>query len=865
MADMTEGPSSTQTQASPSSLVDEAPGTDNPFPGPKPYRRSQKDLFFGRSEEIDELTSLVLSTSAVLVYAQSGWGKSSLLEAGLRPNLEALGYRVLKAVHCNQVNEKLTGAVQLTEGETSTPPNPFTELVYRTVLREGTLPPGRRDLEQLAACLRNADGPTYTLLILDQFEGIFFDQALWRERSEFLAQLRRALDANSWLRTILSIRSDYLASLLPHERDLPGQMLIRCELESLSESAAREAIGLAFKRTGVPLGDDEMDSVLNRLLSIDTGQDAPPSRAQYVNLIQLQILCRRLWQAKSARKAKPGRFSDADAPGGSQMLQEPTADLADYMQAFVSEKVANVARLTPSDEGAVRRWLEDQLITPGGRRAVVLVDTEQTAGLPLDVVGELEEARLIEIEQRNQSRYAELTHDSMVAAVQDSNNRWVKRRRGVRHRVTAVLSAILIGLLLLFPFLRAPREETLLTETGGSVAGSMVRIPFPPAPAGHVAVVHVSLFGRTGTGVTVNLVARDGRKKQGSVLAHRAIAPAKDGKLATTVNFAIMTTRSASYAVILEAPNLQSSRSRPEFLGYDVTVRSAPVLFDVRKPGRSRSITVHSSLFAVRLYRNQPLYLRLSGADLQQVWGARALIKNGVGQQVVVESPGRDGYAALWINSINDQGLPPDVTGRLAAHEAVLSLGTHSGTNGAIASVSSVHIERANAPFAVDTTCTNIDGASLNLAGPGARSAESTARSVPRSSALVPVAHGSNYSLILLSNAVEIGLNCSASVRSFAQQRITTANTRQIKIYANSRFNAYPIRLPANSVIIVNRLNGAPASLDCLSGHITESDSDRLVAFAPRNHDCVLSIARSSAETGKTVSFPLLIAPISGR
>jgi hypothetical protein len=858
---MTEEHSSTQTQASPNSVVDETPGTGNPFPGPKPYRWYQKDLFFGRGEEIEELTSLVLSTSAVLIYAQSGSGKSSLLEAGLGPSLEGLGYRVLKPVHCNQAS------LTLTNGEASTPPpNPFTEIVYRTVLPEGALPQGGRDLEQLAASLRKSEGRKSTLLILDQLEGIFANQALWRERSEFLAQLRRALDANPWLRTVLAIRSDYLANLLPHERELPGQMLIRCELESLGESAAREAIELAFERTDVSLADEEMNDVLDRLLSLDVGPSGPPVRGQYVNLIQLQILCRRLWQAKKASKAKKanlGRRSDADAPDGSQVLQDSQVDLADYMQSFVSEEVANVARITQSDEGAVRRWLEDRLITPGGRRNVLLVD--ETAGLPPNVLDELEEARLIEVEQRNQSRYAELTHDSMVAAVQESNRSWLRTRQRARRRVTGLLLLILAGLLVLFPVLRTPTQETLLREVSGSVEGGPSRITFPLAPEGHVAVVHVSLFGTTNTRVTVGVVAKYQRKNQGRELVRSSVTPAKGGKVSTTVNFAIMTTQAASYSVIVEAPNLQSSGSQSGFLDYDVIVRSAPVILDVRKPQASRSVAVHSSLFAVKLYRNQPLYLQLNDAELEQVWGARALIRNGEGQQVVVESPGRNGYAALWIDGSSDQALPPEVSGRLAEQGPGLHLGTNADINGVGASALSIRIAKAYAPFAVDTSCNSLDGTSLDLTGSGARSVESTALSVPHNSVLVPVAHGSNYSLVLLSNTVGGELNCKANVRSFAQQKITATNNTRVRIHANSLFNAYPIRLPANSVIIVNHLNDSHASLDCLSGHITESDSNRLVAFAPRNHDCVLSIARSSNNVGRSVSFPLLIAPILGR
>jgi len=44
----------------------------NPFPGPRAYRRNDEEYFFGRSEEVDELTALVLSSSATLLYAPSG-------------------------------------------------------------------------------------------------------------------------------------------------------------------------------------------------------------------------------------------------------------------------------------------------------------------------------------------------------------------------------------------------------------------------------------------------------------------------------------------------------------------------------------------------------------------------------------------------------------------------------------------------------------------------------------------------------------------------------------------------------------------------------------------------------------------------
>jgi len=66
-----------------------------PYVGPRPFGRDEKDLFFGRDRETRDLCSLVVAHPIVLLYAASGAGKSSLLNAGLIPLLEARGYEVL--------------------------------------------------------------------------------------------------------------------------------------------------------------------------------------------------------------------------------------------------------------------------------------------------------------------------------------------------------------------------------------------------------------------------------------------------------------------------------------------------------------------------------------------------------------------------------------------------------------------------------------------------------------------------------------------------------------------------------------------------------------------------------------------------
>ena len=85
-----------------------------------------------------------------------------------------------------------------------------------------------------------------------------------------------------------------------------------------------------------------------------------------------------------------------------------------------------------------------------------------------EVFQSLENARLIQVEQRNQSQWAELTHDSMVAAVQASNKAWGRTRRHTRLWRTAALTVALGVLLALFPLLLAPSNQTFLLRARGN-------------------------------------------------------------------------------------------------------------------------------------------------------------------------------------------------------------------------------------------------------------------------------------------------------------------------------------------------------------------------------------------------------------
>src|SRR5262245_228642 len=63
----------------------------SPFPGLRPFREDETHLFFGRETHRRELLKRLSTTRFVAVVGTSGSGKSSLIRAGLLPDLKS-GY-----------------------------------------------------------------------------------------------------------------------------------------------------------------------------------------------------------------------------------------------------------------------------------------------------------------------------------------------------------------------------------------------------------------------------------------------------------------------------------------------------------------------------------------------------------------------------------------------------------------------------------------------------------------------------------------------------------------------------------------------------------------------------------------------------
>src|SRR4051812_18872710 len=185
-----------------------------PFVGPRPFEKEDRDRFFGRTRELEELLSLIIAHRAVLVYAQSGAGKTSLLKAGVLPRLEQQGYTVLPPA-------RVQGVVPdgLSPDDVS---NIFAFCVLQDWAKEfpallrspadyakKTLP---EFLREVAAAKPNEDDddmPSPIVLIFDQFEEFFTAfQHRWQERTPFFQQLGEALQEIRTLKVVFVMREE---------------------------------------------------------------------------------------------------------------------------------------------------------------------------------------------------------------------------------------------------------------------------------------------------------------------------------------------------------------------------------------------------------------------------------------------------------------------------------------------------------------------------------------------------------------------------------------------------------------------------------------------------------------------------------
>ncbi|HSR31382.1 MAG TPA: hypothetical protein VLY63_12520, partial [Anaerolineae bacterium] len=410
----------------------------NPYVGPRAFEEDEREFFFGREKEIEIMMGLVMVRRASLLFSPSGAGKSSLLRAGLIPELtrqEAVGrgggthtYQKMRVLPIVSVSsgfvpglEAAIGNVYVFGALLSLLPDVKPGELAGLTLVEGLATffdsaepdPGAEDTQQpvpLAAI------PS-TLLIFDQFEELFTRDPTRRPEWEgFFEQVGQALEAYPELHVLFAMREDYVAELTPYAALLPDELRPRYRLEMLGQEAACRAIQQPARQGGVEFTDAAATKLVDDLRRMRVQQPdgtALEELGPCVEPVQLQVVCRRLWE-----KLPEGVTQIMPDDAGSE------GDVDSALAAYYAERVRAVAAETGVTERAIRRWFDRQLITEHGMRGDVLQGPEQSAGLDNWVIRALVDAHLVRAEKRRGATWFELAHDRLVEPVRADNEAW---------------------------------------------------------------------------------------------------------------------------------------------------------------------------------------------------------------------------------------------------------------------------------------------------------------------------------------------------------------------------------------------------------------------------------------------------------
>lgn len=273
----------------------------DPYPGLRPFRSDESDIFFGREAQTDEMIRRLKTSHFLAVVGTSGCGKSSLVRAGLIAALE-------------------TGLMGAPEGARwrfalmRPGGRPMHRLSVKLFEQAGVARSGTDQnigLGLLGARLRcgplslletlQADplpGNTNLLVVVDQFEEIFRfrREGDINEADAFVALLLASAGQKDIpIFVVLTMRSDFIGECAVFD-GLPEAIN---ESQYLTPRLSREQRQLAIIGPARSYGGDIAPDLLTRLLNeTGTGPDQLPV---------LQHLLMRMWtlQRRSAPKGQP--------------------------------------------------------------------------------------------------------------------------------------------------------------------------------------------------------------------------------------------------------------------------------------------------------------------------------------------------------------------------------------------------------------------------------------------------------------------------------------------------------------------------------------------------------------------------------
>jgi hypothetical protein len=339
-----------------------------------------KDIFFGRGPEIITLLADIVVSRLVVLFAKTGTGKTSLINAGVRPRLEERDYK--------------TFLVQVRQAPVA------------CLRKELGLPgPPRGSLRDELARLSRETYSKPLVIFFDQFEEFFtYTKVDSPEGREFISDVTDIYeDQNLGVHIVFSMREEWFYELDAFRDTIPtifhNESNLR--LRWFSESQAREAIKRPAEKFGVTIEDELVDKLIYDLSDDGTIEPA-----------QLQIICDALWREREHGQIKLSHYLKSGWREGEPNIAQ---------QILYKRLEAEFDKIETEDQLRLLSRLLPQLRTPPPRSIKYVRDTVSLIKeLKTDedslqaLIQRLESSQLIRTGMRDALPVIELLHDYLI-------------------------------------------------------------------------------------------------------------------------------------------------------------------------------------------------------------------------------------------------------------------------------------------------------------------------------------------------------------------------------------------------------------------------------------------------------------------
>jgi tetratricopeptide (TPR) repeat protein len=396
---------------------------ENPWPGLSAFVEENAHFFHGRDDETAGLLQMVRRRVLTVFLGQSGLGKTSLLQAGLFPQLRQEDF--LPVLVRLDYSEDAPDLVAQTR-----------ETVKQACARARIDAPEFVPGETLWEYWHREDNDFWSernrlvmpVLVFDQFEEIFTLGASRPQAQERIAQLltqlgdlienrapedllTRRAGANDQpfdyrrvnCKVIFSLREDFLASLESLKSQVPSLVTNRFRLEKMNGRQAFDAV----QEAGGRLVDSEISrKIVAFVASDEEAPDVPEADLPRLEIepTLLSVFCREL-NNKRLLSGAPKITTD-------HLVGSKDAILSEFYQ-----------RSLDGFGPDVQDFIEEKLLTTSGYRNNIALEDIPRLGPGGNAIQTLIDRRLLRLEYTSRLPRVELTHDVLTEVIKKSRDR----------------------------------------------------------------------------------------------------------------------------------------------------------------------------------------------------------------------------------------------------------------------------------------------------------------------------------------------------------------------------------------------------------------------------------------------------------